>query len=408
MVIRVVPVFFSLIFIWVTFLLGKRLYSEKIGWYSAIYAALSPFMLTFRGLMTDSDYIMVNVAGSISLILFHAWQAHPFRGKLLGLICVLLIGFWLHPAMGYYLVAMCVVWLARKVRPAKHQRLGQMSRAIVGFLGKNSTLIEGTAGWYMIVIATLTLPIILGFIVPPPYHHFDITAQIALNGSIWGTFAVVLTVLIAFLVFRGGGRLIQQGESLLPVFAFLTLFIFSAFSIILRVKLDSLTLPRYLMPIYSAIPLGVWTLFDLTRKKVWLRPVFMAGLLSVNLYGNLSIKPISMPYNLLTWLENRDGNQFIYTDYWTGYWLAFESDEKIIPAIIDEQNHPGLNRYPPYAKQVEKSSNPLHVYTGGENNEIEFRKYLDDEGITYQLTQIGKYVIYSELSRRVTYPLVHQ
>jgi hypothetical protein len=223
-----------------------------------------------------------------------------------------------------------------------------------------------------------------------------------------GVFVVILTILIVLLITWSGVRLIQQGKGLLPIYAFVTVFVFSAFSIIIRVKFDLLTLPRYLMPIYSAIPLGVLALFNVTHKRVWLRPVIMAALVAVNLNSDLTIKAISMPYDLLDWLKNRDGNQYIYTDYWTGYWLAFESSEKIIPAVIDDQNQEGFNRYRPYVQRVEESDNPLYIYIAENPSEIDFKDYLSRNGITYQVTSIDGYTIFSDLSRRITYPLINR
>jgi hypothetical protein len=362
-------------------------------------------MLTFRGLMADADYIMVLVVGNTCLILFHSYQVSRSRNKQFSLICLLILGFWLHPVMGYYLIAMGVVWFAGKLRPAKHLRLIQMNKAGVGFLGTNFPLVNGNFGWYVGAIFTLTLPIILGFIVPPPYNHIGSSTQFPLDGSIGDVFVVLLTILIVLLISWSGVRLIEQGEGLLPIFAIVTLFIFSAFSIINRVKFDTLTLPRYLMPLYSAIPLGVWALFNVTQKKVWLRPVLMAALLGVNLYGDLSIKAISMPYELLDWLKDRDGYQYVYTDYWTGYWLAFESGEQIIPAVIDEQNQPGFNRYRPYVEQVEQSTNPMYIYLAGHPGETDFRVYLISNKVRYQTTNIDKYIVYSDLSSRINYPL---
>src|SRR5258708_26173417 len=38
----------------------------------------------------------------------------------------------------------------------------------------------------------------------------------------------------------------------------------------------------------------------------------------------------------------------IYTDYWTCDRIVFESTERIICSVVDEQLQPGVNRYTPY------------------------------------------------------------
>ena len=65
----------------------------------------------------------------------------------------------------------------------------------------------------------------------------------------------------------------------------------------------------------------------------------------------------------------------------------------------------GLNRYNTYAKQGNDSNHPLYVYFSGTKNEREFRNFLDASGITYDQSGIDRYVIYSNLSSHVKYPL---
>lgn len=405
MIIRVAALLFSLIFIWVTYWVGKRLFSEDVGWYSALYATFPPFMLMFRGLMADADYIMLLIAGSLSLLTFQSWLAKPSMGKLLGLLIWTALGFWFHPVMGYYVLAMFVVWFVGKMMPHRAMPPKAVKKSY-GLIPLKLIAIPAATAWsYLAVMATVTLPVILGFLVPPPYATRDLTAQFAMRGPFLDSLAVLLSGSIVVLVGWVGLKLIRQGQALLPVFAFFTAYVFAMFSIFVQVKVDSLTLPRYLMPIYSAIPLGVYALFDLTRRRTWLRPLLMGGLLVINLYGDVTMKPAPAPYELLDWLVRRPGVSFVYTDYWTGYWLAFESRERVIPAIFGEDNRPGENRYPKYWQQVQKSESALYIYRQGGANEREFRSLLDQNGVKYTRQNVEGYVIYSNLSRGVVYPL---
>jgi len=405
MVIRIVPVLFSLAFIYVTYLLGKQLYSESVGWYSALYAAISPPLMTFRSLRADAIYIILLVIGNLSLILFYAWQVSPSKRKMAALIGLLLFGLWLHPLMGYYLLSMGGVWLTSRIFSKRRLDSEGASFSILRLFRGEVFLIQGSAMWYIKVMITTTIPIMFGLVVPPQLLPSNIEGGVALLEPIWKTVALISSLLILLFIIWAGIRLINQGQALLPIFFAITFFTFTASSIILRVNLNTLIMPRYLASLYSAIPFGVYTLFYFTKKRVWLRPVIMLALLLINLYGNLSIKIDPVPYRLLNWMVQQEGRQYIYTDYWTGYWLVFESGEKVIASIFDDDNQVGLNRYKTYAKQVNDSRHPQYVYFSGTNNEREFRNFLDASGITYTQSSIDRYVIYSNLSSHVKYPL---
>jgi hypothetical protein len=85
--------------------------------------------------------------------------------------------------------------------------------------------------------------------------------------------------------------------------------------------------------------------------------------------------------------------------------LAFESREQVIPAIFDENNRPGENRYPKYREQVMASESPLYIYQEGNPNQLEFQAFLDAENAEYSRQTVDKYVVYTDLSIPVTYPL---
>jgi hypothetical protein len=117
------------------------------------------------------------------------------------------------------------------------------------------------------------------------------------------------------------------------------------------------------------------------------------------------MKPAHAPYELLDWLIQRDGVVYVYTDYWTGYWLAFESREKVIPAIFDEGNQLGENRYTKYQQDVMASDKPLYIYREGKPNQQEFQAYLDAHDVHFSRQTVEGYVIYSDLTRHIRYPL---
>lgn len=65
--------------------------------------------------------------------------------------------------------------------------------------------------------------------------------------------------------------------------------------------------------------------------------------------------------NLIARLES-GGMTRIYTDYWTCDRLAFQSNERIVCAVLDERLHPGQNRYPPYLALVRADPRAAYVF----------------------------------------------
>lgn len=298
--------------------------------------------MTFRSLRADAIYIILLVIGNLSLILFYAWQVSPSKRKLTALVGLLLLGLWLHPLMVYYLLSLWGIWLTSRIFSKKRLESEEAGFSILRLFRAKAFLIQGSAMWYIKVLITTTIAIMFGLVVPPQLLTSKIEGEMALLEPILKTVTLTFSLLILLFIIWAGIRLINQGQVLLPILLAITIYTFTASSITLRVNLITLIMPRYFAPLYSAIPFGVYTLFYFTKKRVWLRPVIMSALLLINLYGNLSINVGSGPYRLLNWMMQQVGRQYIYTDYWTGYWLVFESGEKVIASIFYDDNRVGL------------------------------------------------------------------
>jgi hypothetical protein len=52
----------------------------------------------------------------------------------------------------------------------------------------------------------------------------------------------------------------------------------------------------------------------------------------------------------------------IYSDYWTCDTLMFDTKERILCAVLDEDLTSGLNRYPPYQRAVEDDPGAVLVF----------------------------------------------
>lgn len=226
---------------------------------------------------------------------------------------------------------------------------------------------------------------------------------------------VGLGVIVCLAILWVGMQRAKRGDNLLFLFAAMTVLVFSLVFTALRGSFDLLQEPRYLLPLYSAVPLGILAVYQLTQKVTGLRIVLLGGLLVFNLYGNLALKPeLNLPYvagktlsdnrALIDWLDAK-GIQHVYTDYWIGYWLAYESQESIIPYIIGSDHKVGWNRYPPCVAEVKNSPNPAYIFIAGSKEERSFADYLLAQNIQYDAQSIIIYTVYWNLGSPVQFPL---
>ena len=410
-ILKVVPIVSSLLFVYVIYWLGKTLYSESIGLYSAMYAALPPAMLTVRQLQADAAYPLVLLIGTFSLLVFNGFRDKFSWIRFWLLVCFFGIGFWLHPIMGYYLAAMIFVflfWFLRISLPKFTLRyrlvfivsLFLVISIILYLLGGISFITRLRK--YLIAIATVAIPVILGIFKPyDQYKRF--TIERLASGPLLNGVSVTIALILVILILRAGLKNFKQKNILLYTFVIITALIYSEFVIFLQVNIYTLAYPRYISPIYSAIPLGMFGLFSYTKKSKLLRPLILVVLLGINLYGNLTFNYSKPSYLLRDWMVERGGTQYVYTDYWTGYWLAFESQEKVIPYIIDEQNEPGLNRYLPYKQEVPSALNPVYIFKMGQPGEQKFKQELIADQVYYQSIQMSGYALYFDLSKPISF-----
>jgi hypothetical protein len=134
--------------------------------------------------------------------------------------------------------------------------------------------------------------------------------------------------------------------------------------------------PRYALPLYSTVPLLFGALWRLPR---WARAGGVALLLALNLYSILSTDVrLWLPEEavdsteatrteLVRALVAEDRHQ-LYTDYWIGYPIIFETRETVLASVIGG----GFNRYLPYADNVQRTPNAAWVFIRDSDDEREF------------------------------------
>ncbi len=162
--------------------------------------------------------------------------------------------------------------------------------------------------------------------------------------------------------------------------------------------------PRYALPAYAAVPLlgaSIWRLANRSRALPFLA---LAALLAANVGSLLTTRPaLALPTSagssdaanravLIDYLESH-GLTRIYTDYWIGYPLAFESREAIIPAIRSG----GFDRRDAYAHQVWVEPDPAFVFPRDALGDREFRQDLAAAGGTADVAEVSVYRVYTRV-----------
>jgi hypothetical protein len=105
--------------------------------------------------------------------------------------------------------------------------------------------------------------------------------------------------------------------------------------------------------------------------------------------------------HLMWHLENRGIHHF-FTDYWTCDRLAFQSEERLTCAVLDEQLQPGLDRDWPYRAQVYGDADAAFVFAKESQHLKVFMQRIAGSEQTFERSEIANYVVYRPTGSRVT------
>jgi hypothetical protein len=160
--------------------------------------------------------------------------------------------------------------------------------------------------------------------------------------------------------------------------------------------------PRYALPLYSAVPLFAGALWRLPLSP--LRAGVVALVLAFNLWSLVSTDPrlwrpeetpdstATTRAELVQYLIAGNRHQ-MYTDYWIGYPIMFETRETVLAYVISG----GFNRYLPPADNVQRTPNPAWVFTPGVDSEQAFVEQLRAVGGQAQLANVSIYHVYTDV-----------
>jgi hypothetical protein len=95
---------------------------------------------------------------------------------------------------------------------------------------------------------------------------------------------------------------------------------------------------------------------------------------------------------VVQYLVAQDRHQ-MYTDYWIGYPIMFETRETVLAYVISG----GFNRYLPPADNVQRTPNPAWVFEPGMESEAAFLDQLSALGGQAHLEQVAVYRVYTDV-----------
>lgn len=177
--------------------------------------------------------------------------------------------------------------------------------------------------------------------------------------------------------------------------------------------------PRYLLPLFAALPLIVgqverlvlWVVarhpFSFPVARVSLMLFVFTPVLLWNLAGDVALTPLqTAAMDRGTWVADTDEplmqvlrahnvHTFITNSYWSGFRLCFESNEAFIPYIIHPDGTEGFNRYMPYVTQARADHRPAYLnITGTPGMQRDVVRFMQGDMLGYTMTTVGIYTLF--------------
>lgn len=469
---RLAPLLFSLASIATVYLLGARIYTTRVGLVAALLLALGPVFYVLVTLRALGGYPETAFFGNV-LLLLALHEALPQRRTsrhiaLIGLLAGLAL--WTDLLVVPYIVALLAVFLMQRradllrwphgfalvggtllgMLPAIAYSLTHGFSTVTQLLslatvGSNGSSALGTVVWQHVTwFVTVSLPIFTGSALggtqvagylPTDYAHAATHAPVYYG---WSLLVVALSVAalgVAACALARRRRAVSRGSegsegglgavargiclsaSQQGQVALLLVCLVTGMAFLLSKEPYIYAIPRYLLPLSSAIVLvvGGGAQAIAAARSRWPRhatlstAVAWAALLAVvlsNLAGNLVVTPKdTAALDHTTWIYGNDASLIallhahavrtvISNDYWEGLRLTYETHERVLTVMVTPQGHPGLNRYAPYVKQGLADPRPGYVeLTGTVEAHLDLRRLHAGALPGYQRVEVGPYTV---------------
>lgn len=422
---KLVPTAYSLGFLALSAMLARHLFGVGAGLASAAYLALPPAMWAVWSTKARGGYAELLFLGEALLLVTLILVRRPRRrvallwGTLAGL------AFWTHLLAIVY-IAPAVVFLVVGMRHERSsRRLATARVAVAGtVVGMTPLIIDNLANGFRTLGALLQppdlpidppaqfvrffrvgVPVLLGLGQPTTSQTmFDADWLQRPASHLWLAILVVLLLAGAVLGYVPAlRRLAACGSESAAAPALLVLVAVVVPPIVALTRFGFfVSEPRYALPLYSVLPLLVGALWRVPIPFV--RWGVVGSVVALNVWSLASTdqrlwRPEDTPdstastrADLVQFLVAQNRHQ-MYTDYWIGYPVMFETRETVLAFVISG----GFNRYVPPADNVQRTPNPAWVFEPGMDAETEFLEQLSVVGGQAHVDRVSVYRVYTDV-----------
>jgi hypothetical protein len=423
---KLVPTAYSLGFLVLSAVVARRMFGTAAALATAAYLALPPAMWAVWSTKARGGYAEILCLGQAVLLV--TLVLAQSRSRWLALVWGVLAGvaLWTHLLAVVYLAPAVVFLIFSKRRWSA----AEVGLAVAGCLaGTTPLIIENLTDGLLTLAALLQpadlpldrlaqfvrffrvgVPVLLGL--GQPTTSETLLDQDWLQrpaGHLWVA-GLALLILAAALAYHVASlrRLFACGADRLSEPALLVMLAVCVPPVVAMTRFGFLVSePRYALPLYSTVPLlagALWRVRLPTPRPDLLRWGAVLAVLGFNLWSLLSTdvhlwRPEETPDStaatraeLVRYLVAGDRHQ-MYTDYWIGYPVMFETRETVLAYVISG----GFNRYLPPADNVQRTPNPAWVFTPGTESETVFLGQLAAAGGQAQVADVSVYRVYTDV-----------
>jgi len=430
---KAVPISFSIVFVVLTYLAGHFAGGKYTARLAAFLCAIPAAPLVVWSAKARGGFIEIICLGAISFLLTHRVLNKPYnyrRTALFWIGVVVGLGWWINNQVVFFMAPIGLVLIHFFLTQSRFEtkRIAELSK---GFLsGMSGFLIGGAPFWLYNLkyefasfsqlsgpgttsftenlggFFSIALPILLG-----GKRFWETESIFTGSGSLaLGVFITIIAgtlwfrrrEVLALLTFRSAAIGIQE-LCLLLIISCALIFCASSFGYLY-------TAPRYLLPLY----VGIFPLFAYVIAKSWslnrvLSMFLLFGILSLHLsscyLGGRALpgepfvfrdQRVSKDHSeLIRWLS-ANKIEWIRTNYWIGYRLAFETDEQTKFVIFREPHEQRVQEYRDKAKQISPFDFP-YVLTSAQADVM--RRALGVSGVEFEEQRLSNYVVLYNLNR---------
>ncbi len=428
---KVVPLVCSLLFVVLLYQIGLELGSRGVARLAALFAALPPQLLVLWSSMARGGYMEILCIGGFSIVLLLRWlrTSRPTELQTAAIAAFLGLGWWVNNQILYFILpsAFCI---ATSLYSANRHSLPDLFKSLLrhSLAAAVAFLIGGAPFWiynlrhhfvsFEIVKASdvsavsehtegllsTSLPMLLG--ARRQWHKEDVFP--GASQAAFGLYGLLLVYLLWKRRFGLKALCAFQISRRDPVELFMLL-LMTIVAVFVTSSFGSLVQsPRYLLPAYVSIfVLSACAISLLALRSRILAGALTCGVLLLNVsswyLGGRALpgepfiyegERVSKDHRELIGFLEKAGIDFVRTNYWIGYRLAFETKERVRFAIFHEPKDVRIRDYERDAGIRGKSYLPL-VLVPSQARVV--RRAFDLEGLRYQSVLVSNYEVLYDL-----------